>query len=265
MPPPKLWSCVEGLPGLAGVPLDWRQLLGEDFARSNKRYLRPIDQLATTIPCRVGCTPLCRRRAVRHGPGDVVAICDEGDPKYAVDEMDLLIYELNLGAVCRDLCGALDMEPAVEQVAGLHQTWRCGFLRSRQGTRHPVYLSIQMEDQHLVEVALRLSTMNRTQRIMLLPTTRRLSELVRHVLESNQTAWTPLDRTVGWSAEGRMVADVNLAELLASAGRPETAASAEPAGQGEIGNRITIERREMDDGVHWIVNGDGQGNHILPE
>lgn len=56
-----------------------------------------------------------------------------------------------------------------------------------------------------------------------------------------------------------MIADVNLAEMLASAGKAETPSHTEPAGQGEIGNMITIARREMDDGVHWIVNGEDKG------
>ena len=178
-------------------------MLGEDFARI-ERYLRPTDQQVTTISCRVGCRPDCWRRVVRHGPGDIVAVCDEGNKKCALDEMELLVHELNMGTVYRDLCGALNVEPAVEQVTGLHQTWRMGFLKSRPGIHNPVYLSIQMEEHHLVEVALRLSSSTRTPQILLLPTMRRMGTLARNVLESHQSVWLPLDQTVKRSSEGRM-------------------------------------------------------------
>jgi hypothetical protein len=254
---PGLWECVERQPGLAAIQFDWQQLLGNDYARI-ERYLNPTNRKATTIPCRVGCTPWCRRRVVQHSSDHCVAICDEGDPKYVVDAEDLISHELNMDTVCRDLCGALKVEPAVAKISGLHQTWQCGFLKSRQGIRHPVFLSIQMEEHHLVEVALRLCAVNRTPQVLLLPTTRRMSEPARQVLESNQTAWLPLDRTVGWSADGRMMADVNLAELLAPAGQPDTVASAEPP-PVETDDSITIERRALDDGVHWIVGGVDKG------
>ena len=254
---PKLWECVERQPGLAAIQFDWQRLLGDDYAWI-ERYLSPIDGTATTVPCRVGCTPWCRRRVVQHSSDHCVAICDEGDPKYVVDVEELIPHELNMDAVCRDLCGVLKVEPAVVKISGLHQTWQCGFLKSRQGLRHPVLLSIQMEDHHLVEVALRLCAMNRTPQILLLPTTRQMSELARHVLESNQTAWMPLDGTVGWSAEGRMIADVNLAGLLATVGPKEASCNAEQVA-ADVGDKITIERREMDDGVHWFVAGVDKG------
>lgn len=115
-----------------------------------------------------------------------------------------------------------------------------------------------MEDHNLMDVTLRLSAMNRKPMVLLLPTTRRVSDLVRHVLESNQTVWTPLDRTVGWSTEGRMIADVNLAEMLATAGPKEISHDAELL-PTDVSNRIIIERREMDDGVHWFVAGVDKG------
>lgn len=254
---PRLWECVERQPGLHASLLEWQRILGEDYARV-ERYFRPTDRRVTHMPCRVSCRQWCRRRVVRHGPGHVVAICDEGDPKYAVDETDLISYELNLGAVCRDLCSALAIEPAVDNVVELHQTWQCGFVRSLQGISHPVYLSIQMEDQHMMEVGLKLAAMNRTPMILLLPTTRRMSGLVRHVLAANQTAWTPLNQTVDWSPEGRMITDLNLAEMLAPADPKESFRSAEPV-RKDVGDKITIERQEMDDGVHWIVNGEDKG------
>lgn len=254
---PRLWKCIERLPGLSAPGPGWCALLGEDLYLITQ-YLRPTDRLAQTIPCAQACTPGCRRRVVCHGPDDCVAICPEGESKYAVAHTDLIIQKLDVPAFGERLGKMLGLSGHVDPVQGLHHTWLLGHYLSRSGTAYPVYLMIQ-QDPALAQMAvMQLCLCHDAPFALLVPTTSALNDLARRAIESCQSAWIALDKTIYWSVEGKMHTDLNLANIFVR-GSGDRSSPAEAAPPPPSEGQVVIERREMADGIHWFVDGTNKG------
>ncbi len=187
-----------------------------------------------------------------------MAVCRKGSPRYPLEWEELVVHELDVRALGCSLCRALGLDPAIEPVQGVHQTWQLGFWTARAGASHPVYLMIQQDPTLMPAAMMQICLGSSAPFALLLPTASMLSPESRRFLESRRCVWVPLDKTVHWSSGGEISTDLRLSDLFDQ--------HAQSHNVGEIScqpppadGQVVLGRREMPDGIHWIVNGEDRG------
>jgi len=100
------WKWLETRSDRTAVMAEWRQAAG-DCAHVLSPWLRPLERLATAFPNpRPWGQPM---QVVRHRSGDVVAVDpDDAEHRLALSDVDVVLYQLDLGALRSSLCPALE-------------------------------------------------------------------------------------------------------------------------------------------------------------
>ena len=145
-PPSHFCRAIERLAAPAAVRAEWRDELGEDWPWASA-LLRGTDRLAGCYPKRDGT-----RRAEgppyavvwRDEAADLyIASCPWGTGKIELGRADLVIYELDLPALCRRMADALGLTfDFDEHIAGAPHVYRVGAKDPMQEQESWVYLCL---------------------------------------------------------------------------------------------------------------------------
>src|SRR3989442_1466768 len=128
------WFCLERLSGLSGVPLTWRQCLGEHFDCFSPSFLQLRPEPAVRYPCdNCSCfhdviiDPTLNSK-LKTLNSAVTAVC-RCDPLACSPLMltrdDIQIWELSWSKLTRALCRAFGLEPKTPGLS-LFQTRQIG-------------------------------------------------------------------------------------------------------------------------------------------
>ncbi len=205
------WPFLDTLHTLSHPAAVWRRGLGEDYAVFRAAFLETRNETARYLPCPRGCG--CAHEVIRHGPGDIVAICrcerwNCDDLQVASEE--IVCWELNWSRLGRALCRALGLEhnPAA---FGLGNTRQIG---SWSAVAVPVILTLAPEArafrQTLVELVARLESSF----ILLAPTSRHLTAPGLELLNRAQAGFFPLQSIVPLLPNGTLRAVKSPGELF---------------------------------------------------
>jgi hypothetical protein len=172
--PKRLWQTLDELPGWAAPTLDWRKRLGKEFDQVGK-LLRPTSELAASVDCPSPGGDGCPRRVVDHGGGRFVAVC--GDSPRNCDDLtltkpDLVIRRIDEAVLCKGIAAALSLSAPAATGTGQPGILHVGDFEPIAGKRFPVYLAIQLEQEALEPLAVRLWGVASTSFILLTPTRR---------------------------------------------------------------------------------------------
>ena len=115
----RLWFCLESIPGLCLLRSDWEGRLGHELP-SAEPFLRPTDRPSQNYPC-PDPGGGCARRVVVHDTGEIVAVCGDSPrrcERVVLTKTDVVLYQFDVPAFCRELARLLEIEPRLEAVAG---------------------------------------------------------------------------------------------------------------------------------------------------
>jgi hypothetical protein len=138
----RLWPSLESIRGLSCVESLWRQRLDDELDRL-KPFLRALDRAALEFPRPDGAVPAYR--VVRHGPGDIVGVCDETGETIPLSEEHLTVHEIDRRRFCEALALGLGLERQFSAVAETRLVFQLGWLPETAGRRVPAYLALQQE------------------------------------------------------------------------------------------------------------------------
>jgi hypothetical protein len=211
------WQAMEKVPGLVAVMEDWKRLTGPDY-RFLQGSLRPNGETANSYPCPLpgdGCG--CRHAIVRHGPNDIVAVC-QCDPRRCeplpVSPEETRLHELDTTLLGNMVASALGVTPNVHFIAGLHATWQITTHRQSQGRRIPVYITIQTEPADLYHTVESLVVRNPTPFLLFTPTHERHEPRSLELLQARDCHCLALSDTVGLDENTHVLASRSLEELF---------------------------------------------------
>jgi hypothetical protein len=193
----RLWQTLEALPGLAAPTLEWRERLKKEYDQMGK-LLRPTSELATSVDCPSPGGEGCPRRVVDHGGGRFVAVC--GDTPRNCDDLpltkpDLVIHRIDEAVLCKGIATALGLSVPTATGTGQPGILHVGDFEPIAGRRFPVYLAIQLEQEALEPLAVRLWGVASTSFILLTPTRRAVDVGLA-------------EKMAGWKAQTAALADL---------------------------------------------------------
>lgn len=265
--PKGFWQALEVIPGLAAVEIEWRSFMGDEF-EFGKAFLRPNGRLAASYPCirPRGCG--CHHEVIVHSDEDIVAVCrcESGCDKFALQRASIVVYELDRQALDKAIRKALGLIEESGSRGDLPGTTRIGVYSPLAGFRFPVYLTIQLERNDLDNAVDRLIARNGTPFILLSPTRdlcgpdteKRLNDrhsilvtLSENLVVKDKKTLKPLS-SIGEFMSRVMV--IEPPDVNSESCSPLLLPDEEPSN-----NRFIIERRVVDDTIHWIMNGKDKG------
>ena len=246
----RLWSGLEGLPGLAGVLAEWRDVWGQDF-EIGRAFLRPTGQLAGSYPCPSPGGEGCPRRVVIHGDDDIVAVCGQ-TPKQCktltLARADIVVYELNWKGLCSAISTALGITPLSRPAKISPGTVRTGRHPLATGNQGSVYLTIQHEVSAFSEAAGRLLARNELPFILLTPTAELRVGEGQEYLSRSDALMLSLDESLVLDETGALTATESARGSLACF-------TAEATGRVRLGStaRVTSRLRpvRLQEGALW--------------
>ncbi len=201
----RLWPTLESLPGLAAVTAEWRDRLGPEYDLA-KAFLKPTDQLASAYPCTGsgGCGGPCR--VVEHGPGDVVAVCEDCGTTRKITKADRVVWRVDTDLLLKSLAGVLSL--TADPVATPEfQTYRVGTFVAIGKTRLPVYLTIQLDPDRLARAAMWLRASFPGPLVLLAPTRGLFGGTPEDAALKGKMAFVSLDELVGGGTNGLAALD----------------------------------------------------------
>lgn len=216
------WEALESVPGLALTLPEWQDRLGPSFEIC-KRFLRPTDRRASSVPCPKPGGDGCPRRVVIHGHDDIVAVCGNHPAEcdlVTLHHEDIVIYELSLRALMEEVAAGLGLQfgwaPA-EYGAG---TWSVGIYRSSEGTELPVCLSIPTPENEARTVVAEFLANTSGAFILLAPTASWLDARAFELLRSRECSFLALEDLVDPDASGRLTTSTTLEARLVAQRMP---------------------------------------------
>ncbi len=198
----RLWPTLEALPGLSAVADEWRERLGPEYDAA-KGLLQPTSDLASGYPCvgQGGCGGACR--VVEHGPGDIVAVCEDCGTVRKIAKADRVVWRLDVDALLKSLAGAMGLEANPTRMPD-HQTYRVGAFVSAAGKNVPVYLTIQCEPERFMSVSARLVASASGPIALLAPTREHFGSAPEDPLYGGKVTFVALEETIGADDSGRL-------------------------------------------------------------
>ncbi len=147
----RFWPALEQVPDLAAVPVEWRALLGDDFAAAG-RFLLPTPRVAGSVK---GLAPgrTCIHE-IRRWRGCFLSVCPDGCEAAELTRDEVTVHRLDVAALAREVAGALGLEAVrAETVPGVAGVWYVGDYVPYCGLRFPAYLALAGEPEGLSAAA----------------------------------------------------------------------------------------------------------------
>ncbi|HOC73721.1 MAG TPA: hypothetical protein PKL54_12955 [Candidatus Hydrogenedentes bacterium] len=212
--PVKLWKGLESLATPSAVLAEWRELLGGDFEWSFG-FLRADDGLALDYPCTNRPRCGCRHEVV---PLSMVAACrceDRDCESIALEPKDVLAHVLDTVKLCAAVRSELKFgaptggEGAV--VDGMLGTWWVG---TYGAVRSAVFLMIRLTEADFIAELERLAGAWGEPFVVLAPTGRHQTAVVRGILRRQRSVFIPLCDAVELIGPGRLGATGSVQPIL---------------------------------------------------
>lgn len=187
------------MPDLAGVPAEWRSLLGDDYATAG-RFLLPTKRIAGSVRCTApGRTCV---HEIRKWKGEYLSVCSGGCETATLTRDEVVVYRLDVAALAQEIAAALGLEhvPA-EPMPDLAGVWRIGDYFPLSGYRFPVYLTFAGEPDRLRAVVDGLAVRGEPF-ILVTPTRSAHTQSLCDVLTRGKACLLALDELVGQSDDG---------------------------------------------------------------
>ena len=201
----KFWWSLESVPGLAAVSVEWRQVLGPEYALT-ERFLQPKDRLVRSYPRWDGPNRLESLKVVEHGPNDFVGVCPETGDVVPIDKAELIVHEINLPLLSNTVAKACGLSLAIEQIDGAHWLHRLGhYNHHRSGLVIPFYLAIPQDSDGVHRVVNILAARNDRPYVLLLPTRRLLRASTETAIPHNRGCCLHLDAILALDDAGKFV------------------------------------------------------------
>jgi len=192
----QLWSALEQVPDLAGVPGEWRSLLGDNYGTAG-RFLVPTKRIAGSARCTApGRTCV---HEIRKWKGEYLSVCPDGCETATLTRDDVVVHRLDVAVLGREIAAALGLEhvPA-EPMPDLAGVWRIGDYFPLSGHRFPVYLTFTGEPDHLRAAADGLAARGKPF-ILVAPTRSAHTQPLADVLTRAKACFLTLDGMIGQS------------------------------------------------------------------
>lgn len=209
------WPALETVRGLQAVPAVWHNVLRSDF-ECVARYIRPIQEIATLYPCLEPGACGFPHRVIHHALDDIVAVSEAGDgecDELTLRQEDIVIHELNVARLGKDLAAALELLPAPCH-HDILQTRVIGAVASDRGAL-PVAFGIYADEQALMIQTQRLrAAIPAGAIVLLIPTGRLLIPATRERLTALGFHPVPLEGICLIDQSGRLEAKSSLQHHL---------------------------------------------------
>ncbi|MCC6678135.1 MAG: hypothetical protein IT436_13420 [Phycisphaerales bacterium] len=193
-----LWRAVEAVPGLVDVADVWRQHLADDYDRAAP-LLRATGVLAESV-WRGGASPWT---IVHHGDDDIVAVCPDTHETVSVSRSDLVLFELDLQAICVALSCALKLN-GVPQQAGGKRLWWLGHQPWSDTEQINVYLVLPPARSRAAEILRAAALRSPKGGVLLVPTAELIPADIQSELAVRDYALQPLEGLVVWAGVGKL-------------------------------------------------------------
>jgi len=197
----RFWQALEQVPDLAAVPVEWRALLGGDFAAAG-RFLLPTPRIAgsvrSTAPGRT-CV-----HEVRRWKGRFLSVCPDGCESAELTRDEVTVHRLDIATLAREVAESLGLEAArAEPVPGMADVRHVGDCVPYCGFRFPAYLTLAGEPEGLSAAAAGLAARDRPF-ILLAPTRSAFAPAVADVIRQARACFLPLDELLGIGDDDRL-------------------------------------------------------------
>ena len=164
-----IWRCLEELPALAAVLVQWERCYGGDLDVFQREFLQRTERHALAYPCGSGCGGT--RRLHRKASGGFTGVCEDGEDTgcedVPVSDDEAAVWELNVKRLGRAIAQALGCD-ARGAAMGLPATWQVGEF----GGLLTVVFTIQRSAEEFRAVAAELAARHGKGLIVLVPTRR---------------------------------------------------------------------------------------------
>jgi len=208
-----LWPALEGVGGPAATALEWRALAGNE-APILQKLLRPRQELASSYPC-----PIRGRFGVRHdviedAPGRYAGVCPDGCKEEALSKADIVVHELNVGALIKAIRSAFQLQGTTAPVDGTATGHRVG-THIRPTEHHVgVYLALASSSPELHGVVDRIAAFDDGAFILLAPTANQLNRQSEAVLEKRRSWFVALCDAIGLDGRGRLASLRDIEQMI---------------------------------------------------
>lgn len=214
MKPSRIWRAFEAAPGLVRSSVDWRRLLGPDYAKLHP-HLRPKQGLAGSILCPAKPRCGCLHGVVEHKRDDLVSVC-RCFPRRCrtapLERADAVVYELHRGGLGGALSGALGIKAGERVLRGMHATWQIGTYVPRAGLRIPFYLTVQSDPEDFKLAVTSLAASDPGPFVLLAPTEDFWKSEYYDLLRAKKARFLALAEIMEWN--GKLTAMQPLADIL---------------------------------------------------
>ncbi len=196
----RFWPALEQVPDLAAVPIEWRALLGDDFAAAG-RFLLPTPRVAGSVKSAVPGRACVHE--VRRWKGRFLSVCPDGCDAAELTRDEVTVHRLDVVTLAREVTEAFGLEPVpAELVPGVAGVWHVGDYVPYCGLRFPAYLTLAGEPEGLSAAADGLAA--RGGPFILLAATRSaFGQTVADLLKRTGSLFLALDELAGYG-DGRL-------------------------------------------------------------
>lgn len=200
----QLWSALERVPDLAGVPGEWRSLLGDDHAAA-ARFLLPTKRIAGSVRSAAPWRTCIHE--IRKFRGEYLSVCPDGCKTATLTREEVVVHRLDVAALAKEIATALGLEhvPA-EPMPDLAGVWRIGDYFSLSGYRFPVCLALASEPDHLRTAVHGLAARGGPF-VVVAPTRSAYTQSLDDALTRAKACFLTLDGMVGQSGDGLALLD----------------------------------------------------------
>jgi hypothetical protein len=196
----QLWSALEQVPDLAGVPVEWRSLLGGDHEAVG-RFLLPTKRIAGSVKS-TGAGRTCIHEIRKH-KGEYLEVCPDGCKTATRSRDEVTVHRLDVAGFAREIAESLGLEalPA-ETVPNVAGVWKIGDYAPFAKYRFPVCLTFAGEPDILRSVVDGLAARGEPF-ILIAPTRSAFGQAAADLLKRTDSLFLALDELVG-DDDGRM-------------------------------------------------------------
>ena len=190
----QLWSALERVPDLAGVPGEWRSLLGGEHQLAG-RFLLPTRRIARSVRCFApGRTCI---HEIRKWKREYLSVCPDGCETETLPRDEVVVHRLDVAVLAREIGEALGLAllPA-EPMPDLAGVWRIGDYFPLSGYRFPVCLAFASEPDHLRSAMDGLAARGEAF-ILVTPTRSALTQALADLLTRAKACFLPLAEVLG--------------------------------------------------------------------